>query len=241
MDIASSRKPLPSVWKTFERVINGRVRKFWIQDLPEDQIEVALDLMREYYLRDEPINKALNILEDEISTSCFRQIWRGLFLQGYSLACYTKIENGENKIVAVNCCIRKLSGEPDDREKYIKGECLNKVYELTKYVKSLRDPLEIGIHEYLTGMGLATISEFRGHKIGLEMLHARKPLCIASGLKASITAFTAHASQKLAEKAGFKDFISITFDEIEKINPSLKIPNINVYSERVRYMYILYE
>ncbi|KAL3283514.1 hypothetical protein HHI36_006653 [Cryptolaemus montrouzieri] len=241
MDEISSSRPLPSVWKTFEKIINQKLRKFWVQDLPRDQIEDALDFMQAYFIRDEPMNKALNILEDEASMECFRVIWKRLFMQGYSLACYTKLENGENKLVAVNCCIRKLSGDPDDRERYVKGVCMKKVYELMKYVKSLRDPLEIGIREYLAGMGLATIPEFRGHNIGLEILHARKSLCIARGIEASITAFTSPASQRLAEKAGFKDFISITFDEIAEKNPSLKIPNINDYSKRVRHMYILYE
>ncbi|KAL3283512.1 hypothetical protein HHI36_006651 [Cryptolaemus montrouzieri] len=241
MNTTSSRTPLPSVWRTFERTINGELRQFWVQDLPEDQIELALEYMQSYFFRDEPLIKAANLLEDKAATSSFRKYLRTLFIQRCSLGCYTKLENGNDKLVGVNCCMKKSKEEKEPDEIRL-TENVKKLFNIVEYVENLRDPYEtLGISEYLASLGLIVIPEYRGHNIGLELLCARKSLCIALGLRASVTSFTAPSSQRLAEKAGFKDLISITYDEIEERNADFKVPNINEYSKRIRFMYILYE
>ncbi|KAL3283511.1 hypothetical protein HHI36_006650 [Cryptolaemus montrouzieri] len=242
MDINSSHKTIPSVWKTFERTINGQLKTLWIQDFPEDQFEVALDYLQKYFFRDEPMTKALKILEDEIATKSFREIYKMILMKQQSLACFTKLETGEIKLVALNCCMKKYKEEPEDFRKYIKGENLKKLLDIVEYVEKLKDPFEtLNISEYLGSLALLVIPEYRGHNIGFELLCARKPLSFALGLKATITTFTAPSSQRSAEKAGFKDLTSFTYDEIEERNADFKIPKINDYSKRIRFMYILYE
>lgn len=51
--------PFPSVWGRFEgkREINGKIPKFWIQDVPEELFETAVDTMCKNFIYDEPLNK----------------------------------------------------------------------------------------------------------------------------------------------------------------------------------------
>lgn len=67
--------------------------------------------------------------------------------------------------------------------------------------------------------------------------NSRSHLCRAVGLKATITAFTATASQKLAVKSGFKDLVVVSYDEIAEKNPEFYFPGINDECKILRYMY----
>lgn len=44
----------------FEREINGKSRKFWVQLLPDDQKEKAISYFSRYFMRDEPLSKSLS-------------------------------------------------------------------------------------------------------------------------------------------------------------------------------------
>lgn len=52
--------PFPSVWSRFEgkREINGKIPKFWIQDIPEDMFELAIQTMSENFVYEESMCKA---------------------------------------------------------------------------------------------------------------------------------------------------------------------------------------
>lgn len=52
--------PFPSVWIRFEgkREINGKIPKFWIQDIPEDMFELAVQTMSENFVYEESMCKA---------------------------------------------------------------------------------------------------------------------------------------------------------------------------------------
>lgn len=77
------------------------------------------------------------------------------------------------------------------------------------------------------------------HQINLNIF--REPLCKACGLKASLTLFTSIISQKLAERAGFKDIYAIDYVDLQKQNPRFRYPGIENHTKTLRFMYILYE
>lgn len=67
-----------------------------------------------------------------------------------------------------------------------------------------------GVDEFLGGLGLVVNSKYRGRGIATEMLKARRPFLKAAGLQLTSTSFTASASQKAAEKAGYEENFAIS-------------------------------
>ncbi|XP_044750387.1 uncharacterized protein LOC123310792 [Coccinella septempunctata] len=231
----------PTVFNTFERTIEGKLRKFWVQDLKSDKMEEALEIFSKYFVRDEPLCRSLKLIEDKKSMKFAMEFWRKVAEKRCSLACFTKLETGEQKLVALNFCYECSVNDPP-KESDSESGLAGKIVEAVNYVYGLKDPQkELGVEKYLAAIGLVTIPEYRGYNIGLEVLRAREQMCAVLGLKASLTVFTSEAAQRLAEKAGFKDLVGMTYNELEKLNPDLKFPNINEYSRYVRNMYIIYE
>lgn len=231
-----------TIYSRFEKEIDGKIRKFWVQPLPEDQKQIALEYFCKYFIRDEPMSKSLRIIEDEKSMEYCKNMWWSFINQNRTLACFTELENGQNQMVAANFCYEGSTNEKVIADNEPVPEAFNTILEVLEYINHLRDvSKELGTTKYLGAMGLIVIPEYRGYNLGLHLLEARRVLCKKHGLKATITHFTSPASQRLAEKAGFKDLVSITYDDLEKKRPSLRFPNINNYSKCIRYMYILYE
>ncbi|KAK9731445.1 hypothetical protein QE152_g13629 [Popillia japonica] len=69
----------------------------------------------------------------------------------------------------------------------------------------------------------------------------REALCRACGITVSITMFTSAISQKLADRAGFKDLYAIDYADLEKINPIFRYPGIQEHTKSIRCMYIIYK
>ncbi|KAK9888539.1 hypothetical protein WA026_000785 [Henosepilachna vigintioctopunctata] len=222
MNTEPKSREFPLTYHSFERTIEGRSRTFWIQDLTDDYVETAIDYYHEYFMREEPLSQCLGYLEDEECVKEFRKLMYMFISQESTLACFTTLENGDKKLV--------------------KSKPLISLFKLTEYINNLKNFYELlGVNEYLRGFGLLVIPEYRGFKIGLELLIARKFLAKAMGLRVSLTLFTSTASQKLAEKTGYQDFVPITFEELENHDPPLISPNIRSFTKCLRYMYIVYE
>lgn len=72
------------------------------------------------------------------------------------------------------------------------------------------------------------------------MFDCREPLCKAVGLTTSVTLFSSVISQKLADRAGFKDLYTISYDELEKANSKFHYPGIQNHTKGMKLMYIRY-
>ncbi|XP_045471487.1 uncharacterized protein LOC123678489 isoform X2 [Harmonia axyridis] len=229
---------------TFEKEIKGKMRKCWVELIPDDQKEKAVEIFKKIFAADEPLCKTTKMIEDKESMEYFtRFLWYAIN-QNCTLACFVELEDGQNEMVAVNICYRNTTvKEMVQRAEFQEvPEGINKILETLMYLNKLKDiSQEMNVTEYLTSIGLVVIPEYRGYNLGLQVLASRKMLCEKLGLKASLTTFTSPASQRLAEKGGFKDIVSLTYDELEKMRPASKFPDINKYSKRIRNMYILYE
>ncbi|XP_044750388.1 uncharacterized protein LOC123310793 [Coccinella septempunctata] len=230
--------PDNKIWRDFNRKINGKIEKFWIRTLCESEMETALEYLSEYFLKDEPISQALKLYECEDWIIPIREYWRNVLQQKVSLACFKNLDDGNNEMVALSLCRVKSKEDPFLLKNGI-NEKMKKMFGLFQYVYDVKDFFsEFDVDKVLVGSGLFTMPKYRGFNIGLEMLHARRPLCASLGLKVSITIFTAPASQRLAEKAGFKDYCSFKYEDLGRENPDFEIPDIK--SEYIRLMYILY-
>ncbi|GJQ70245.1 hypothetical protein Trydic_g22694 [Trypoxylus dichotomus] len=163
-------------------------------------------------------------------------VWKKGLESNLGLVCLTNDEDGKPTIAGMNCTT--LCSKFD--EKSTVGN-YGKVLETLVWVKDQVDPFaKFNITEYLDALGLYVPHAYRGEGLGYELLKAREALCRSCGIKASLTLFTSQISQKLAERAGFKDIYAIDYDELEKKNPKFRYPNIQEHTKSLRFMYILY-
>ncbi|XP_019879663.1 uncharacterized protein LOC109607629 [Aethina tumida] len=235
--------PFPNVWRRFEgkKLINGAPRKYWVQDISDDQMDDVIEIMCNKFTKDEALCKYLKLTEDPAAVEEFAKVWRKYAKQRLGLICLTKNENGETEIVGVNMTARNYKGEQPDYSQ-IKTEKIKFVMAWLDYIYQRVDIYEkFNIDDHLTALGLYVDPKFRGDGVGVEILKTRRELCKAVGIKATFTLFTSNRSQAVARKAGFQDVVNVTFEELEKHDPKLVLPGITEVSDSQRYMYILYD
>ncbi|KAJ8929229.1 hypothetical protein NQ314_018108 [Rhamnusium bicolor] len=235
--------PFPSIWRTFEgkKEINGIKRKYWVQDVTEEYADAFLGYMTIGLLGEEALCKYSKIIEDTQSEQEIVELWRNSLKEKLALICLTKNEKGEVQIVGGNFTFRAYKGEHFDLDIF-KGENIRKVILTAEHVYQMKDIYtELNTDQYLTALGLYVLPEFRGEGIGVEILKARRELCLAVGLSASATLFTSPTSQHIAAKARFKDFVEITYEDLEKENPECSFPGITEVSKYLKFMCIRYD
>ncbi|KAK9869651.1 hypothetical protein WA026_003399 [Henosepilachna vigintioctopunctata] len=235
MDITNSSSDPSNIWKTFERTSKeGHIKQFWIQSLPDSHIEIAVNYFTECFVKEEPICRAMNVMETEGGLEAMKNIWRNAISEKCCLACFTKDDKNEHKLVALNLCYKSSSSSQKTES--------HSYQTINDYISNFKNLYQMfNVDGYLGSVGLITLPEYRGYNIGKELLESRKYLCQELGLKLAVTLFTGPASQRLAEKAGYKDVYPVSIDEIEKENPHLIIPNLRNFTKKLRLMYILYD
>ncbi|XP_026465501.1 uncharacterized protein LOC113368148 [Ctenocephalides felis] len=236
--------PYPSIWRRFERPDKtepGRIRKFRVQDASDKNLQDAIvKHMSEIFLEDEPTCHSLNLVNDAVSLAEAQEIWHHLFSFGCALVCLEENQDGTlvmtpgtNTPYIVGCNLTYVCSKGEKNPK-VKGEALSIICEAMDYVASFTDCYaHYGVDEYLYAFGLSVDPRYRGMGIGMEILKARNDLGLKVGLKATVTTFTAIASQKLAERCGYEVLVEKTYEEIEKHNPRFKFPGIQTKSMKI--------
>ncbi|KAK9869652.1 hypothetical protein WA026_003400 [Henosepilachna vigintioctopunctata] len=232
----------PAIWKTFERTTKeGKVKKFWTQNLLDDHKELAMNYLLDHFMREEPLCSALKMRETVDSSNELCEIWQNMLPQNCTLACYTVDDDMQEKLVGLNICYR--NSQSDDKIDY--HDKTERTRKLMAFLDDILYTTELyqrfGVDEYLGALGLFTVPEYRGYNIGFELLDSRRYLCQTLGIRLSVTIFTGPASQRLAEKAGFRDVYPVSLDDIEARNPFLIIPGLRNFTNKIRLMYILYD
>ncbi|XP_017783198.1 PREDICTED: uncharacterized protein LOC108567321 [Nicrophorus vespilloides] len=228
----------PNIWREFEgRERDGFKRKYWVQDLTEEHFDAVIKVLFEGFVSDEPLCKFLKITEDEEALAEMKELYLDTLRQKYGLICFTKDNDGTQKLVGFNCTSRRM---PNDRN----FECSNEKVKLfleyeDKYIPGYKQQMEkLNIKDYLSAVGLFVLPEYRGESIGLQILKAREPLCKARGINISVTLFTSIASQKLAVKAGYIDLMP---EDAPSYTPANKDEEyLTELAKGCRFMYIFY-
>ncbi|CAH0601956.1 unnamed protein product [Chrysodeixis includens] len=207
-----SHIPFPTTWHRFSSP-RGSLR---VQDLTADLHESAMELLTTYFTRDEPPCKYIGIQKYPSALAELQKLWREPLKENLSLVCVEDNEDQPPKVVGVNVLTVICKGdkeEPFQTEDKIWAQLFGAVDLVSKGV----DIFEMyGVDKYLTAYGLVVHPEWRGCRVGLELLKARIPLCKALDIKVTATVFTAGASQAVAKKAGFKDLFEISYQELAK-------------------------
>ncbi|XP_059046854.1 uncharacterized protein LOC131842332 [Achroia grisella] len=212
--IRPSTVSYPTVWRRFSVQRGGTTAYLRIQDLTEDMYEPAVQLLIKYFTRDEPPCKYIGIRKHPVAMAELEKLWRNTIKDKLSLVCVE--DNDSSAIVGVNALTVACK---DDQEEPFKTE--DKVWAtlfgaVDLVTRSVDIFTTFNVDKYLTAYGLVVAEDWRGCKIGKELLEARIPLCKALDLKLTATVFTAAASQAVARKAGFVDLSEITYEELAK-------------------------
>ncbi|XP_062554727.1 uncharacterized protein LOC134219856 [Armigeres subalbatus] len=216
----------PTVWYTFEAPDpdNGeRLVTYKVVDLTEDRFDDTIHHFKKYFVIDEPIYASRNTIQDETAMAELEGFWRWCMEQRLTIVCY---KDGSNEIVAANLLHmeqRDDKGNWDIFQSSIIRDAVKTHLYMTKEFNVFE---HYNVERYLTAYGLAISHRYRGRGIAVEMLKARIPICQAFGVELSATNFTAIASQKAAEKAGFQSDFETTYDDFANMGPNYTFSEI---------------
>nr|CAD7461019.1 unnamed protein product [Timema tahoe] len=224
--------PFPSVWRRYEgtKMTDGKIPKFSIEDLTEDYVEEVIEHMSNIFLKDETICGASKLSDDPVSLAEIQELWRKYAKQRVALVAFVDEEGGgRRRIAGANMTGVEYKGHGATLEMY-KGKPLRNVIQLLEHIEGQVNVFEkYNVNEYMTALGLSVSREFRGQKLGLELLKARSDLGRSVGLKLTVTVFTAMASQIQAERAGFELLVEIDYKDY-KVNGEVVYPNTKTKS-----------
>ncbi|XP_017783196.1 PREDICTED: uncharacterized protein LOC108567318 [Nicrophorus vespilloides] len=229
----------PKIYKEFEGKLlkDGKRRKYWIQDLTEEYFEEVVKGYTEGFMYDEPLNKYSKCANDPACVAEWAKFWMSFLKEKISLICLTKDDDGKIRIAGYNC----LHAAQKKEEMKAESEAVRKVLKVMQYVCDQRDAFEeFKMDKYLSAMGLYVHPEFRGEGLGQIILDTRQDLGKLLGFKASLTAYTSCISQKQAYRAGFKDYVTISYADLAKVDKDFLFPGIEEHTKDFKYMYMLY-
>lgn len=123
-----SNIPFPSVWLTFKAkdVDSDNLIEYRVQDLTEEDFEVAFDHMKTYFLRDEVMNNVMGLWKDEASIKNLYEIWKEMVKQRVSLACFRE---NSNEMVGCNILYVSEKGVEENYDVKFKIKLTKKLFE----------------------------------------------------------------------------------------------------------------
>lgn len=89
------------------------------------------------------------------------------------------------------------------------------------------------VDKFLTDYGLVINRDYRQRGIAGEFMKARIQVAKALDVKVVSSAYTAVGSQKAAEKVGFKETFSISFEELAKVFPSFDFSKVSAGNAKI--------
>lgn len=194
--------PYPSTWLTFEATdLEGKPTTYEIRDLVEADRDAAFELMTNFYVRDEPLAKVLEILGDPDSLEDMRASWAKSLAQKVAIGCFeTKTQTlaGLNFLFIASRYdpkgFGKLKGARSHYNFKIYGQLLDEFDAANTFNSDF----------YLMEFGLGVHEDYRYRGIATQLLKARVPLMRALKVDNALTVFSAVGSQKAGEKAGYQ-------------------------------------
>ncbi|XP_045770897.1 uncharacterized protein LOC123871247 [Maniola jurtina] len=203
--------PLPTVWRRF----TARGAALRVQDMTDDQLEPAVQLLLKYFTADEPPCKYIEINKHPGALAELEKLWRNTIKDRISVVC---VEDRDEPTDIIGVNVLTVCSKSDKEEEFQTDDRIwAKLFGAVDLVGRSVDIFEkFGVEQYLTAYGLVVAPQWRGCGVGKEILLARIPLCKALGVKVTATVFTAAASQAVARKAGFQDLFQISYEELAK-------------------------
>ncbi|KXJ70640.1 hypothetical protein RP20_CCG022854 [Aedes albopictus] len=226
----------PTVWYTFQAPDpdnDDQLVTYRVEDLTEDRYDDIIQHYRDYFVDDEPIYASRNTILDEMAMKELSDFWRWCLEQRLTVVCY---KEGSAEIVGANLLHMEQSDDKGNWDIF-QSKTIQDVVKAHLYMTEQFNVFQrYNVDRYLTAYGLALNRRYRGRGIATEILKARIPICRAFGVRLSATNFTAQASQKAAEKAGFRNDFEVSYDDFADMGAEYSFPKIKSKSLKLMSM-----
>ncbi|KAF2895389.1 hypothetical protein ILUMI_10784 [Ignelater luminosus] len=232
----------PTTWAKFTRTNkDGKLIHFEIQDITEDLYSACTKFMTKHFIPDEPMYTALGFMNDSASIKEQQGWWTAILPEKLSLVCLikdSKNPNTESQIAGINFLYYHHKSH-DEMNCQFKGEVFKTICNIVQQLENQINRYELlNVDEYIDDFGLCVHPDYRGMGIATELLKAKDNLGKGVGLKATFTVFSAIASQKAADKAGYKTLVEMKYSDLQKIFPQHELNVKDTPS--IKYTYKLF-
>ncbi|XP_011640442.1 uncharacterized protein LOC105429273 [Pogonomyrmex barbatus] len=183
-----------------------------IQDLKEAQYEEALRLIKHHFFREEPMCKAIALLQDQISVNAYLRLLRTWMKDTISLVALS-LASGRVIGVAVTR-INSDSNKSDtyNRVQHFEGDTLEKIMDLINtLVKRTKAHKELECDAYFRVHVLCVHPSYQQKGIAVALLKACIQVASTLDLPAIGGVFTSGISQSLALKLDFRLIAEIRY------------------------------
>jgi hypothetical protein len=103
----------PQVYHTFRAKDkdSDELVEYRVQDLPEEFIDEAVELLKMYFIPDEPLCIAADVPNSPDTIKIYCEFWRKILIDRWSLACF---KGASNELVGLNVLGITARSEPFD-------------------------------------------------------------------------------------------------------------------------------
>ncbi|XP_025834982.1 uncharacterized protein LOC112905884 [Agrilus planipennis] len=161
--------PFPTIWHRFKgqkTMSNGELPNFWVQDMPEDLYEVAIELMQKHFMKDEPLSRFSKAIDNPVCVGEWRELLNNVFKDRLALVCFMENPDTNKKPIIAGLNITTVARKNEKPPQSVSKQG-RKVGQIAKFLSKMKDPFEtLGVNEYLTAYGLLVLPEFRGQNLG---------------------------------------------------------------------------
>ncbi|XP_065202224.1 uncharacterized protein LOC135832713 [Planococcus citri] len=231
-----SSVPNSNTWHRFTtKPKDGKEYKIKIMDLTPDRFAECMELTKNYFCPQEPLNLSSKLVEDEISFHNELKIQNAVLQQCASIIAV--LDEDVSKPTIVGMLKLLVSSKEDDPMPNIPGDVIQKKHKLIKHLKRNHSPFEIfGADKVIGDYGLLVKSEYNGLGIGYHMLQTIEKVAKAFHIEQCAMVCSNIRSQVMAEKLGYKTLNEIVYDEYKDDQGRVVFPVEGTKS--VKYMAI---
>uniref|UniRef100_A0A1B6ERW8 N-acetyltransferase domain-containing protein n=1 Tax=Cuerna arida TaxID=1464854 RepID=A0A1B6ERW8_9HEMI len=225
-----------NVWKVVEADDGtGNKMRVSIQDVPKDPVrrEEVIQLMLDHYLADETISSYLNLKSDPLARKDLRVIWNYCMSQGITVGAYKLGESGELlSLIGVNLLyvctpetIKDVANITERIQSPNQSKMIRVLWDL--WDRSNEEYYKVfGEGPHIVGWGMFVAKQFRGQKLGVELLEARNKIGQKYKIPSTRTIFTSATSQSIAQRAGFVSVFEIDYDKVVNDAGVIEFPGL---------------
>ncbi|KAI8436173.1 hypothetical protein MSG28_004252 [Choristoneura fumiferana] len=217
------------VWHRFEKKSkDGRVWKLRIQDLPPARLKDAIDLLANFFARDEALHRAVGIANNPVAMERYRKYYE-LHMSDPSyrmVICCSDDTPEVTKLMGlsimslstdVTSLIKETLPQPEEAEPREVPQETKKLQQIVHEFLGAYNPVtEFNLDIYYDDKGIVVDPEYRGLGIAENFLKVRRLMCKAHGVPMTGAWMTAFGTQKAGARDGWETVKEIEYDYLAK-------------------------
>ncbi|XP_073945560.1 uncharacterized protein isoform X2 [Choristoneura fumiferana] len=217
------------VWHRFEKKSkDGRVWKLRIQDLPPARLKDAIDLLANFFARDEAVHRAVGIANNPVAMEGYRKYYE-LHMSDPSyrmVICCSDDTPEVTKLMGlsimslstdVTSLIKETLPQPEETEPREVPQETEKLLQIAyEYLGAYNPVTEFNLDIYYDDKGIVVDPEYRGLGIAENFLRVRRLMCKAHGVPMTGAWMTAFGTQKAGDRDGWETVKEIEYDYLAK-------------------------